>query len=210
MENKNLFIVGLIGLGLVACSQIPKQAYYNRGQPESLVDKSTEVVNLNITSPASIEEITSWINKDQPTRAELKCPESDTLCAETKTVLRQFSVPTHYTSSQDKKVTLIYERLQTRDCENRYIDNPINPYNLNHPTFGCTVAVNMAQMITNKHEITDPQLMGYSDATKAAQTASFYNAPAGFSPSKVDSDFQPIATQASVSTSSGSSGSIQR
>ena len=62
---------------MVACSQIPKEAYYNRGEPESLIDVSSEVVNLKIQSPASVEEITSWINRDQPTRAEISCPESD-------------------------------------------------------------------------------------------------------------------------------------
>lgn len=206
MNTKNLFITAALGLALAACSQIPKEAYYSRGEPESLIDKTSEVVNLKIESPASVEEITNWINKDQPTRAELRCSEGDGLCGEVKSVLHQFGVPVKYTATMENNVELIYDRVQARECERRYIDNMINPYNLNHPTFGCTVSSNMVQMVTNKREFTDPKLMDYADATKAAQVMGFYNTPAGFSPSKADSNFTAIATQENISSSDSGGG----
>jgi hypothetical protein len=210
MHTKNLLITAALGAALVACSQIPKEAYFTRGQPESLIDKTSEVVNLKIQSPASVEEISNWINKDQPTRADLKCPEGDIVCGEAQSTLRQFAVPFKYTASNENTVALIYERVQARDCETRYIDNTINPYNLNHPTFGCTVSLNMVQMVSDKRVFTDPKLMDYSDATKVGQAMGFYNTPAAFSPDKVDSNFQAIATQENISSSDGSGGGSAR
>jgi hypothetical protein len=200
MHKKNLLITASLIAALAACSQIPKEAYYNRGQPESLVDNSSEIVNLKIHSPASIEEITSVINKDQPTRAVLKCPEGDGLCSETQSVLHQFGVPVKYTPSLENSVALVYERLQARDCENRYIDNMINPYNLNHPTFGCTVAVNMVQQVADKRVFTNPPLMDDASATTAMQTMGFAGMPANFVPPKADTNFQDIATQQNLQT----------
>jgi len=201
MHKKNLLITASLIAALAACSQIPKEAYYNRGQPESLLDNSSEVVNVSIHSPASIDEITTVINKDQPTRAELKCSEGDGLCSETQSVLHQFGVPVRYTPSSESTVALIYERLQARDCENRYIDNMINPYNLNHPTFGCTMAVNIVQQVTDKRTFVNPPLMDAANAGTAVQNAGFAAMPATFVAPKADTNFQDIATQQNLQTS---------
>jgi hypothetical protein len=206
MNTKNLLTTFALGLVVVACSQIPKEAYFSRGQPESLIEKSSKVVTLQIASPASIEEITGWINRDQPTRAELKCFDGDSLCNEVHSVLHQFGVPTTYSETQNNSVALIYEKVQAHDCETRYIDNVINPYNLNHPTFGCTVSLNMVQMVTDKREFTDPQRMDYANAGKTSQTVGFYNTPESFSPAKVDSEFPPIVTPASIAASGSGGG----
>jgi len=206
MNTKNLIIAAVLSATIVACSQIPKEAYYERGRPENLIDVSSEVVNLKIDSPASVEEITHWINRDQPTRAELACSKGDGLCTEVQSVLRQFSVPVKYTASSDNKLALIYERVQARDCEGRYIDNIINPYNLNHPTFGCTISANMVQMVTDKREFTNPALMDYPDATKVGQAMGFYNTPSSYSPSKADANFSPLATQENISSSDSGGG----
>lgn len=204
MNFKNLIAIALFGAALAACSQIPKEAYYNRGQPENLIDKSSEMVNLKIDSPASVEEITNWINRDQPTRAELSCQRDDGLCGEVSSVLRQFGVPVKYEPTPENKLTLIYERVQARDCESRYIDNTINPYNLNHPTFGCTISVNMVQMVTDKREFTNPALMDNADAIKTGQVMGFYNTPSSYTPAQVSPEFPAIATQESVSSGGGS------
>jgi len=195
-----IFYIVLLSVTLVACSHIPKEAYFGRGQPESLLDISSEVVNLKIESGSSIQEITNWINKDQPTRAELNCPDGDRLCVKVQKVLHQFDVPVKYTSTPDNTIVLVYERILARDCENRYIDNLVNPYNLHHPTFGCTTAVNIVQMVSDKRQFTSPALMDYSDAGKAVQSVGFYRTPSTFSPAKVDSEFQPLATQTSIQT----------
>jgi len=201
---KKILYTSALSVILVACSHIPKEAYFDRGQPESLLDVSSEVVNLKIESPASIQEITGWINQDQPTRAELNCPDGDALCGKVQKVLHQFGVPVKYTSASDNNVVLVYERVLARDCENRYIDNPINPYNLSHPTFGCSNAVNMVQMVSDKRQFISPPLMDYADGDKAAQVAGNYHKAANFTPAAVDSNFQAIATQENISSGSSS------
>ncbi len=199
MKN-NILSACALSIVLVACSTIPKEAYFNRGEPESLLDASSEVVNLKVDSPASVREVTNWINQDQPTRAELNCTDGTRVCRQVQSVLHQFSVPVKYTSGSDNTVVLVYDRVLARDCENRYIDDRINPYNLNHPTFGCSMSVNMVQMVSDKRQFTTPQLMDYSDADKSAQAIGFYKRPSEFTPPKTDSDFQPIATQSTLQT----------
>jgi hypothetical protein len=210
MNKKNLLITAGLVAALAACSQIPKEAYYSRGEPESLIDKSSEVINLKIQSPASVDEITNWLNKDQPTRAELKCSETDDLCSEVQSVLHQFGVPVRYSPTPENSVALIYERIQARDCESRYIDNMINPYNLNHPTFGCTIAVNSVQMVADKRVFVDPALMGESDAAKVVQAYGFYGQPSTYTPPKVDANFNDIATQQNLQTTGLTGGNSSR
>jgi uncharacterized membrane protein YgcG len=206
MMIKKLFYNAVLVFVLVACVQIPKEAYFNRGEPESLLDVSSEVVNLKIESGASVQEITHWINQDQPTRAELNCPDGEALCARVQKVLHQFGVPVKYTSVSDNNVVLVYERVLARDCENRYIDNFVNPYNLNHPSFGCSLSVNSVQMVTDKRQFTSPALMDNPDAFRAAQGNAFYHQPNTFAPVAVDGNFQPEATSQSISSGGGSGG----
>ncbi|MEI6729629.1 MAG: hypothetical protein WCL30_00050 [Pseudomonadota bacterium] len=161
---------------LVACSQIPREAYYNRGNPESLLDTSSEVVNIKLGSRSSLQELANIIDKDQPTRADLKCVSNDANCVRAKKILQQFAVPVNYVQAKSFSVSLVYERVVARDCDNRYIDNPINPYNLNHPVFGCSVAANIVQMVSDKRQFTAPLLVGKPDAFKATQAMDAYSA----------------------------------
>lgn len=164
-------------LTLAACSEVPREAFKNRGDPENLLDQSSEVINITLASAASVEEVTNWVNQDQPTRAELYCMESDKICSETQLVLEQFGVPVQFMPSADNTAVLIYERVLARDCEHRYIDNTINPYNFNHLGFGCSVASNTLQMVTDKQQITQPALMDMPDAAKAVQAYGKYSSP---------------------------------
>src|SRR5262245_20348559 len=137
------FILASTALALLsACSDIPKESYFNRGSPESLLDLSSEVVSVSLSDPSGADELIGWINQEQPSRAELNCVDSDPTCARAKEALEQFNVPYEQSGAVGNTVALHYERVMARDCENRYIDNPINPYNMNHPTFGCSVASN--------------------------------------------------------------------
>jgi hypothetical protein len=201
--NKKIVYSCVLALALTACSQIPKEAYFNRGEPESLLDVNSEVVNLKIESPSSVREITHWINQDQPTRAELNCPESEKNCKKVKNILHQFGVPVKYSSTSQNNVVLVYERIQARDCQNRYIDNMVNPYNLNHPSFGCSISVNSVQMVSDKHQFTNPPLMDSSEAIKGVQAVEDYHMPSAYTPAPIV-DFQPEATPQAVS-SGGSS-----
>ncbi len=166
---------------VLACAPPPpKEAYFNRGEPESLLDYSSEVVNLKIASPASVQEVADAVNKEQPTRAEVSCEPQDTLCGQVKNVMQQFGVQTKYklpNPGSSPSVALVYDRLQARNCQNRYIDNTISGYNnLNSPTLGCSTAINIVQMVTDKRQFTDPALMDMPDANKPMQALGYRNA----------------------------------
>ncbi len=175
MMQRAMCVLGL--LILANCSNIPPQAYFQHGTPESLLDVSSEVVNLPVNSETALDELTNWINQDQPSRAELYCMESDVRCSAAQEVLDLYGVPSLYVPSSDNTIALVYERVLARDCENRYIDNHINPYHLNHATFGCSVAANMVQMVSDKQQFVRPNLMDPTDATKGVQIYRNYLEP---------------------------------
>lgn len=174
---KNITLTFITAITLSACSQIPGEAYYDRGSPYSLLDSSSEVVNVAITSQASIDEMVQWIDQDQPTQAELYCMEGEAFCSQALQTLETFHVPVQFTSSAENNLVLTYDRVVARDCENRYIDNSINPYNLNHPTFGCSLSVNMVQMVGDKRQFTNPALLDFRDGERAAADYESYVNP---------------------------------
>lgn len=189
---KHITYIAAIAVALSACSKIPEEAYFQRGSPGSLLDASSEVVNVALISPESVNEVVQWIDQDQPTQAELYCMEEDPVCLQTLQTLEMFRVPVHYVPAADNNLVLIYDRVVARDCDNRYIDNPVNPYNLNHKTFGCSTAVNIVQMVGDKRQFTSPALLDFRDADKAIQGYELY-----LSESKDSAD---------LSTSSGGQG----
>ena len=175
---KKLLYTSILTVSLFACSQthnIPREAYFSRGTPESLLETSSEAINIKISSDASVQELINLINKDQPSKAELKCVNGESLCEKTKKVLSQFGVKVQYVSQSSNVASIIYQRTLAKDCDQRYIDNPINDANLNHPTYGCATAANLVQMITDKNQITSPKLLGKSDAEKSLQTIDIYD-----------------------------------
>lgn len=200
---KKIFVTTVLAAGLISCSPIPPSAYYDRGNPESLLETSSEVVNFSIDSPAAVQNITQWINQDQPSRAELICNDGDALCYEVQQALSQFGVSTEHVTGSENSVALIYERTLARECENRYIDNPVNPYNLNHPTFGCSKALNVVQMVSDKRQFTNPALSDYADAEKVAQGIAGYRLAPAFTPVTVDPNFTPISGISSSSDLGG-------
>lgn len=194
MQKRALLLITLGMLG--ACSQIPGEAYYNRGAPESLMDNSSEVVNIQLESDASVNELSQWVNQDQPTRAEVYCMEGDPVCRQARDTLDQFGVQTMYVAASDNNIALVYERVMARDCENRYIDNSINPYNLNHPTFGCSLAANMVQMVSDKRQFTNPDLLDYADSEKTQQVYNAYAKPKELTKTlKIEEEYKPIVTR---------------
>ena len=166
---RNLLYFTSACLCLAACSDVPREAYFNRGDPESLLDVSSEVVTVPLASDQSLGELSDWINRDQPSRAELLCNEADALCAKARDALSLYGVEYQIMPSGENAAHLFYERVLARDCENRYIDNHINPYNFNYPTYGCSIASNMVQMVSDKHQFTSPSLLDYQDAEGAVR-----------------------------------------
>jgi hypothetical protein len=173
----SLTVLAILSLALTSCTRPPASAYFDRGGPESLIDVSSEVVNLTVHSDEELNELSEWINRDQPTRAELYCMDGDPMCEEAKQVLDLYGVPTLLVPSGEQAVTLLYERILARDCEQRFIDNNDNAYNLNHPSFGCSVAANTVQHVSNKQQFVNPNLMDYPGAEKGVQAYENYRLP---------------------------------
>lgn len=179
-----------------ACDEMPSSAYYNRGDPENLLDVSSEVVNMNVNSTASLSDLSRIVKQDPPVRAEVNCDPKQKTCADAYKLLEKYEIPMVHTAGP-QGVTLVYERVVARDCENRFIDNTINPYNLNMPTLGCSVAANTVQMVSNKRQFTNPSLMDYPDGEKAVQMYRVYLIP----PKVDDTQDQNGSLLKSISTS---------
>lgn len=172
---KKIVKIALVA-GLVvntSCSVIPGKAHFTRGQPESLLSVATESVNVDLNQRNALVQLTNWVNRQEPANAVLNCSNMQ-VCERAANVLDQFGIPYEKRDSASNVATLNYERIMARDCDNRYMTNHINPYNLNHPTFGCSTAVNMVQHIRDKRQITDPLLLGDYDGFKAAQNYDSY------------------------------------
>ena len=171
---KLLKLLSLVVL-LSACSDLKEgYVYHTNGQPEALLDLSAEIVNFDITTESSVDQIVDWIATDTPTRAEVYCTDNDPVCLETQDALYNLGVPFEYIAASDNSITLVYERVLTRDCESRYINNTYNQSNLNHPTFGCSAASNMVQMVTDKKQFVAPNLLDYPDAEKGVSAYEMY------------------------------------
>jgi hypothetical protein len=171
---KNYVILLVSGFMVFGCSKIPGDAYNDRGAPESLLDVSSEQVTVELGSADSVDEIKEWIESDQPSRAIIYCVDGDVLCDSAEEVLGLYGVEYEWMQSDYSEISLIYERVIARDCDSSYIDSRINPYNLNHPTFGCSIASNMVQMVTNRNEFVNPDLLGYMDGRTTAKNMRAY------------------------------------
>lgn len=167
----------LLVTALSGCNRIPLEAHANRGGPESLLDVSSEVISVEMMSDQSADEIVNWIETDQPSRSEIQCFEGDPLCARAEDVLKLYGLEYEIVNSDRTEVLLVYERILARDCENRYIDNTINPYNLYYPTYGCSVASNLVQMVTDKRQFVSPTLLDYPDASSMVRAYNLFINP---------------------------------
>lgn len=121
---------------------------------------------MAIASDQSVEELAQWIQEDQPTMVELYCPPNNILCARTQDVLDLYAVPTKYVESDSASVSLIYDRILAHSCNHSFIEDSGFDYHLNHPNFGCANAKNMLQMVSDKQQFVNPNLMDYHDAKK--------------------------------------------
>lgn len=185
---------------LFACSEIPKEAYYHRGDPELLLESQEKMATFDIDGKAALKDIVAWSRKARPTEATLRCRPKSKLCGKLEQQLNNEGIAVNHTAgASSDEVTFIFERQAVRKCENRYVDNSINPYNLNHPTFGCSMATNIAQMVTDKQQFTNPSLSDKADARKAVQATDSYATP-----TKLDTEFSPLSTAETLATSSGS------
>ena len=157
-------------IALSGCTRPSDSAFYNRGGPESLVDVSSEVVNLPVATGNDLNELSNWIGKDQPTRAELYCTAGEPRCVEAMKTLDLEAVPTTLVPSNDYNVALVYERILAHDCNARFVSNTPNPYNAYHPAFGCALSANIVQQVSDKQQFVSPNLSDNPSAKGAVST----------------------------------------
>lgn len=198
-KNRALLLCVMIAGVLSNCSQIPEGAYYTRGEPESLLTTTEESTIVSLSSKKSLQVLGDAVRKLNPTQATLYCKEKSKVCGKAEALLKKNRVNANrIVSAQKERVELAYMDAQARDCENRYIDNIVNPYNLNHPTFGCSLAANTVQMVSDKRQFLEPRVLGKADARKYVQAVDKQQLP-----SKSDPEFKPLTTSETLSTSTG-------
>lgn len=170
-------VFGLVAVSflfaLSACDIIPGRAHFTRGQPESLLSVSTESVVVDLSQRNSAAQLVSWLGKSEPARAFVECSNA-VYCGRAVQIIDDYNIPYEEVKGPSNSVTLVYENIVARDCENRFLTNHNNPYNLNHPTFGCSMAVNQAQMVRDKRQFVDPLVTGPYDGAKGAQDYDTY------------------------------------
>jgi hypothetical protein len=178
MSRTSLLCFSFGLLALVSACDVKRAPTFGRGAPESLLDVSSEVVNLGVRNPTEVDELSHWIGRDQPTRAELYCEEGSTLCREARQVLDLYGVPVSAIPSPANTVTLVYERVLARDCNPRFEDDLRDWTNDNHPAFGCAIAANIVQHVSHKQQFVSPNLTDYRDAESAVTNYQNYQRPA--------------------------------
>ena len=168
---------------LSACNNKPADVAIDRGNPERLVDMSSEAVTLSLGSKKSLTKLSNMVAKDAPARAELSCSLKNINCSQAKEILERHSIPVRIVGEKNNNVILSYERTVVRDCNPRYADNMYDDSRNNHPAFGCAVAGNMVQMVSDRKQFTSPALLDFPDAAKGEQTYQSYMKPAAKSSS---------------------------
>jgi hypothetical protein len=163
---------------MTSCGEPPSdRAYSARGTPESLIDRSVEVVTLNTATKQDLGDLSTWIARDLPTRAELNCPTSEANCREAERMLIKKNVPVVKGVDSAHAVTLVYERIIARDCNPSFRDHRANFYNTNHPGFGCSIAANIVQHVTDKNEFIAPATLDPASAIGAVNSVRRANTP---------------------------------
>ena len=162
-------------IGQTACSVIPHEAYSDQWKHEALLDVATESINVDLGRRNALAQIANMVNSQQPSNAVLYCSNMH-VCDRAASFLDNYGVPYEIRKAESNVASLNFERIVTRDCENRFISNHTNPYNLHHPTFGCASSLNTLQMVRDKRQITDPLILGPYDGFKATQNYDSYQA----------------------------------
>jgi hypothetical protein len=180
-RHASLIILAGLLVATTGCNLLGPRGtdWSSRGAPERLLDVSSEVVNLGVKSGKEVDDLSQWVNRDQPTRAELYCAEGELNCREAKQVLDLYGVPTLMVPSNAGTVTLVYERVLARDCDQRFVDAQDLWYNEHHPAFGCSISANIVQHVTQKQQFVSPNLSDFRDAEAATGSYNRYQQTVG-------------------------------
>ncbi len=124
---------------------------------ETLLTNSSEVVSFPISDRASVHTIQNWIGDEAPSYATVSCPTGNPQCAEVTRVLNAQNITVDNAAGASDTVTLSYDHPTARNCPPQ--------------AFGCSVAANSLQMISNYNQILHPAV---SDPQDAAQGVKAY------------------------------------
>ena len=94
-QNRNPYILcsafaSLLALAACESPPFPQDAYSNRGDPERLIDLSSESVTYSLATPNALTKLANLVAQDTPSRAELACSLKDTRCTQAKEIFEQF------------------------------------------------------------------------------------------------------------------------
>lgn len=171
---KYSFLVCLTFVSACA-SYVPESR--DAGSPEALLDVSSEAETLSLKGKKSLNKLKEVVSNDRPDGVELQCSAKSKNCKKAKKMFEKQYIPVEVKNSKENKAVLHYERAIARDCDQRYVDNMSGSRSLNHSAFGCSVASNMVQMISNKKQLTNPNLSDLPDAEKYSQSYRDYLKP---------------------------------
>lgn len=167
----------LVTLGLLsACKTPPQSMWYHRG-PESLIDVSSEVVNLSVATPKDLTALSKWVATDTPTRAELQCNLNVKTCRDALNILEKKGVTVTAVPMNSGTVILVYERVVARDCEQQYRTKRISTYSEPSGSFGCATSANVVQMVSDKSVFINPAISDTPSAAGAVSAVRRANAP---------------------------------
>ena len=152
---------------LQACTTYKSQGVIT---PESLIDRSSERVTFSLAAPSAKQDITEWLMKDVPSRVELECSGTDSVCGAITKELDHRAIPVQMGAAAGQpKAVLIYDRFVARACDNQFKDNSFNPYNHNQPALGCSVSSNVVQSVADSAQFINPPMMDNSSANQAVR-----------------------------------------
>lgn len=164
-------------LSISACTEPYNEVAVDPGNPERLIDKSAETVTFGLKAKNSVTKLSDMVRQDRPSSAELRCSLSNPRCTQAKEIFERNGIQVNLGGEQNNSVVLSYNRVMVRDCDQRYVDNMSGNRSLNHPAFGCSIAGNMVQMVSDKSQFTNPSLTDLPDAEKANQAYGDYLKP---------------------------------
>ncbi len=162
---------------LVTACDIPHPEYVDSGNPERLLDVSYETVTVSMAKKNAVTNFSKIISESKPSKAEIRCSLNNTRCAQAKEILERNSVVINLSHEQSNSILLSYKKAIVRDCNSRYVDDTEVRTTYNHPAFGCAVSANIVNMVSNKQQFTEPNLLDFPDAEKANQSYNSYLKP---------------------------------
>ncbi len=206
MKRKTAFLTIML---LSACEQIPSERYADQSNPDHLIVTNSELVTITLSAKDASERLNDALSDNPPDRAVINCSPTESACKKATKALSKHHVPmeTLIDANAAANITLVYDKLAAKECDNRYRDNSQNSNNLNHQAYGCSIGANIAQMVTDKRQFTKPSLMDYTDGEKAASNYdSYLNPPAASSSGGGSGGVASGIGSSLISSSSGGGG----